>query len=415
MLDRSLMMCYPLDYDPGLETRGWDIMAPVLMPSFLSGLTGNIGGLKQPEILTLSASFEARSSRSGLAEIPLKSEAPGPSHEVDLIYPMPTSKEEVPKSEPSSQGMSQRDSPVLDVNPKDVGEIIIDDGDDLDLTIKEPQAISTPVMEPTPHRKQSLDNQGSSSSPSKKHATKEEGTSAPHLEEDLPKGVKLEDILPKRYNTLSSDNEWVQKVRCSLLGLETGTTPSKEDIDSSKWLTPRATAHKTEPPEVIVAHWLPVLQEVGLLTECPPAQFTSKPGWVPLYIPDSLKKYLPTALFTFPGSDAPSLSAVVPPEYPGSTDREFLLMSFHLHGCLARQSLTIEGKQRQLAFCPYCGIINENADTALSHVHKHLDLLFVCGGCHTKSFSHGQALQRHMRYQCLSAMAILDKPKSSRR
>ena len=254
-------------------------MAPVLTPSLLSGLTGNIGGLEQLGILTPSASFEAGGSMGGLAEIPLKSEAPGPSHEVDLIPPMPTSKEEVPKCEPSSQGTSQCDSPVLDVNPKDMGEIIIDDGDDLDLTIKEPQAVSTPVMEPTPCRKQSLDHQGSSSSPSKKCTTKEKGTSAPHREEDLPKQVKLEDILRKRYDTLSSDNEWVQKVRCSLLGLETRTTPSKEDIDSSKWFTPQAAAQKTDPPKVIVEHWLPVLWEEGLLMECPPAQFTSKPGW----------------------------------------------------------------------------------------------------------------------------------------
>ena len=149
--------------------------------------------------------------------------------------------------------------------------------------------------------------------------------------------------------------------------------------------------------------------------KCPPAQFTKKPGWVPLYTLDSLMTYLPTALSTFSGSNAPSLLAVVPPEYPGGTDREFLLMSFHQHGCLVKQSLTMEGRQRQLAFCPYCGIINENSDTALSHVRKHLDLLYVCGGCHTKSFTHGQALPRHMRSQCLSAMAILDKPKSSRR
>ena len=112
--------------------------------------------------------------------------------------------------------------------------------------------------------------------------------------------------------------------------------------------------------------------------ECPPDQFTSKPSWVPLYTPDSLTKYLATALSTFSGSGAPSLLAVVPPQHPGSTDREFLLTNFHRHGCLVRQSLTVGGRRRQLAFCPYCGIINENADTAFSHVRKHLNLLFVC-------------------------------------
>ena len=126
-------------------------------------------------------------------------------------------------------------------------------------------------------------------------------------------------------------------------------------------------------------------------------------------------KHLPVALSTFSGAGVPSLTAVVPPEFQVSMDREFLLMSFHRHGCLARQSLNIEGKQRQPAFCPYCGVINENSDTALSNVRRHLDLLFMCGGCHTRSFPRGQALHKHMRYQCCSMMAIKDKPRSSRR
>ena len=328
---------------------------------------------------------------------------------------MPASKEEASKCEPPNHEMSHHDSPLFDVNPEDVAEVIVDDDDDLNLTTEEPQAISTPVMEPTPHRKQSPDDQDPPSSPSRKRATKEEGMSTPHQEEGLPKGLKLEDILPKRYDTLSGDKEWAQKVRCSLLGLETGTTPSKEDINSSKQFTPRATVWETDPPEIIADHWLPILWEEGILTECPPDQFTLKPDWVPLYTPKSLTKHLPTALSAFSGSDVPSLMAVVPPDHPGSSDKEFLLTSFHRHGSLARQSLNIEGRRRQLAFCPYCGIINENAETALSHACKHLDLLFMCGGCHTKSFSHGQALQRHMRYQCLSTMAILNKPKSTRR
>ena len=304
---------------------------------------------------------------------------------------------------------------MFKVNPEDAAEVIVSDDDDLDLTLEEPQAISTPANEPAPHRKWSADDQDPPSSPSRKCATKEEGMSTPHQEEALPKGVRLEDILPKRYDMLSGNNEWAQRVRCSLIGLETGTTPSKEDINSSKQFTPQATAWETEPSEIITDHWLPILQEEGLLTECPPNKFTSRSGWVPLYTKDSLTKHLPVALSAFSGSKAPSLMAVGPPEYPGSSDKEFLVMSFHRHGSLARQSLNIAGKQRQLAFCPYCRIINENADTTLSHVRKHLNLPFVCGGCHTKSFSHGQALYKHMRYQCLSVMAIRDKPRSTRR
>ena len=153
--------------------------------------------------------------------------------------------------------------------------------------------------------------------------------STPHQEEALPKGVRLEDILHKRYDTLSGDNEWAHRVRCSLLGLETGTTPSKEDISSSKRFTRQATAWETEPPEIITDHWLLILQEEGLLTECPPDKYTSRPGWVPLYTKESLTKYLPVALSAFSGSGAPSLMAVVLPEFLGSTDKEFLLTSFH--------------------------------------------------------------------------------------
>ena len=308
--------------------------------------------------------------------------------------------------------MSQQDSPIPDVNPGDITEIIVNDSNDLDKTIED---LQPPVAEPTPSKKNGQDEPASSLSPSKKCVMQEEVTTAPPLEDDLPTGVRPEDILPKWYDTLCSDHPWVHKVRCSLLGLEVGIIPSREDIDSAERFVPRATCKDSEPPDVITKHWLPVLREEGLLMECPPDQFTTKAGWVPLYTPDSLTKYLPAALLAFSGVAPPSLSAVVPPQHTGNLDREFLLMNFHWHACLVRQSLTVGGKRRQLAFCPYCGIINGNADTALSHVRKHLDLLFVCGACHVKSYISGHAVQRHMTYQCVSAMAIVAKPKTSRR
>ena len=168
--------------------------------------------------------------------------------------------------------------------------------------------------------------------------------STPYQEEALPKGVRIEDILPKRYETLSGDNEWVHRVRCSLLGLEAGTTPSKEDINSSEWFTPQATAWETEQPEIITDHWLSILQEEGLLTECPPDQFTPGPSLVPLYTKENLAKHLLAALSTFTGAGALRLTVVVPPDFQVGMDREFLLMNFHRHGCLVRQSLNIEGR-----------------------------------------------------------------------
>ena len=162
-------------------------------------------------------------------------------------------------------------------------------------------------------------------------------------------------------------------------------------------------------------HWLPILQEQGLLAECHPNQFTAVVDWVPLYTPDGLEKHLPAALSTFMNAGPPRLTAVVPLEFHVGTDREFLLTNFHWHEYLMRQLISIGGKCRQLAFCPYCGVINENSETALSHMRKHLNLLFVCGGCYSKSFPHGQALHKDMRTQCHSVSAIWDKTRASRR
>ena len=146
-----------------------------------------------------------------------------------------------------------------------------------------------------------------------------------------------------------------------------------------------------------------------------PDQFTAPADWVPLHTHEGLQKYLPAALSSFPSQGTPSLTAVVPPEFHVGTDKEFLLSNFHCHQCLVRQSFNLNGRHRQLAFCPYCGVINENSDTALSHVRKHLDLQFICGGCYSKSFLNGLALNKHMRTQCPSVTAIRDRSKPSRR
>ena len=160
-----------------------------------------------------------------------------------------------------------------------------------------------------------------------------------------------------------------------------------------------------EPPEVIAEHWLDNLRNDSILVEWPPDQLTAPADWILLYTSKSLQQYLLAALSAFPNQGVPSLIAVAPPEFHVGSDKEFLLCHFHRHGCLMRQSFNIEGKCRQLAFCPYCGVINENSDTALSHVRKHLDLQFVCGGCFSRSFLNGPALNKHMK-TCASVSTI---------
>ena len=174
-------------------------------------------------------------------------------------------------------------------------------------------------------------------------------------------------------------------------------------------------ASETDLPEVITEHWLPILRRKGLLVEYPPDQFTAPADWIPLYIRESLQKYLPAALSAFPSSGVPSLVAIVPPEFCVGTNKEFLLCNFHHHPCLVRQLFNLKGRHRQLTFCPYCGVINENSNTALSHVRKHLNLQFVCGGCYSRSFLNGLALNKHMKGQSPSVTTIRDRSKPSRR
>ena len=125
---------------------------------------------------------------------------------------------------------------------------------------------------------------------------------------------------------------------------------------------------------------------------------------------------------TFAGSfvsfwvgQASRLTAIVPPNFPLGIDKEFMLTSFHLRACLRRASLMVSGKRRQVAFCPYCGVTNDNTETGLNHVRKHLDVMLVCGGCHTKSVCLGQALQKHMKDNCPAVLAILGKTRGGRR
>ena len=404
-----------LDYDLDFRNRRVDDVAPILTSPLLSGLIGSLDQLKRPGIPGEPAPFKADANLWGLGGVPPKPDVLGPSHDDGLASKTQASEGEVLETEPCGQGESHQNQPPFEPDPEQIAEIIISEEDESDLTIEEPQAASTPRSEPAQSQKRLLEDRSPCLSPPKKRATRGVEKSMPQWEAALPTGVKVEDLLPKRYETFAADNNWVHRVRCSLLGLETGTTPSKEDINTSECFAPQAAAWELEPPEVITDHWLPILQEEGLLAECHPDQFTAEPDWVPLYTKDSLEQHLPAALSTFVNTGLPSLTAVVPADFHVGTDREFLLTNFHQHGCLVRQSISIGEKCRQMAFCPYCGVINENSETALSHVRRHLELLFVFGGCYSKRFPHGQALHKHMKCQCHSMTAIRDKTRSSRR
>ena len=108
---------------------------------------------------------------------------------------MPASEGEVLISEPHGRGESHQDQPLIKPDPEEIAEIVISEEDESDVTMVEPQAASTPRSE--------------CPSPPKKQATGEKEMSTPQRDTALPRRVKMEDILPSRYEMLTADNNWV--------------------------------------------------------------------------------------------------------------------------------------------------------------------------------------------------------------
>ena len=388
------------DYNLEFQMRRVDDIAPTLTSPMLSGLISSFRLTGVPKVPKRPASPKVEEGLWSHGTAPAGPDTPGPSH---IGGPGATE-----GNKPLEQGGIDLDATIPAFTSEDAAAVIISDDDETSFPAGWPEAVSTPKIELVWGQKQPLEDI------SCKEACHRRKSLPPH-EAALPRRMSEEDILPKRYEVFTSDYDWVQSIRGSLLGLEAGTSPSRRDIDNSICFVPRMAASESDLPEVIIEHWLPIIRRKGLLMECPLDQFTTLADWIPLYTCEGLQKYLPAVLSAFLSLGTLSLIAVAPPEFHIGMDKEFLLCNFHHHQCLMRQSFNLKGRHRQLAFCPYCGVINENSDTALSHVRRHLDLQFICGGCYSKSFLNGPALNKHMRTQCPSVSAIRNCSRSSRR
>ena len=389
------------DYVADFRSRRVADIAPTLSSPLLAGIASSMRLPERPTMPEEPGTPKVQEHPEGDGEALVQPAIPGPSH-IDKTM-------ETEEEKPLGILPINLDATILTNLPEDPADIIILDDDDPSFADSYPVGVSTPIIESASDRKRSSEETSPSTSPQKKQAT--EGTvNPPSPPVSLPKGMMEKDLLPRRHEVFSSDYEWVQHVRGRLLGLEANDSHSKSQIDHSSHFHLQTGASETELSEVVAEHWLESLREDSILVECPLDQFTAPDDWIPLYTKVGLQHYLPAALSAFLNQGVPSLIAVTPPDFHVSFDKEFLLSNFHRHVCLVRQSFNIEGRCRQLAFCPYCGVINENSDMALSHMRKHLDLQFVCGGCFSKSFLNGPALHQHMR-TCALVVTIRDRSK----
>ena len=214
---------------------------------------------------------------------------------------------------------------------------------------------STGWTVPTSHRKRSQEGGPSDAPPTKKPADRDE--TAPQQEQSLPAETMEAVLIATRNELYGKDYPPVQEVRARLLGLDPDVTPTDAQINASPRFALRSAAVERDAPDIVTDHWMPYLEENDRLADCPPEEFNATEGWVPLYTPEKLEEHLPAALSAFGSAKPPRLTAVVPPNFPLGMDKEFMLTSFHLRACLRRTSLTISGKRRQVAFCPYCALL----------------------------------------------------------
>ena len=216
-----------------------------------------------------------------------------------------------------------------------------------------------------------------------------------------------------QFELYEKDLPEVKEVRARILGLKEGEEATQEDFNSSPDFRLRRAVDETRPPTVIGEHWIGHLNSEGRIAKCKPHDFKFEDEWLPLYTRAGVTKQVSSlgSLLNTQG-DSP-LIAVIPLSMSFQYEREYVIHQLHEAECLARVSVYYgENQRKQIAFCPYCGIMNENSATAYSHARKHLGITFLCGGCYGKLYKALQHLSHHMK-SCRPC--LMNRPEGSRR
>ena len=233
--------------------------------------------------------------------------------------------------------------------------------------------------------------------PSPKRATIKKEMDGDDNKSSSSTGLSDETLCDHRFTVYGRNSTAVHEVRAKILGLEAEMRPSQQDINSSPIFALRRAADESWPPSIIGKHWVPYLEQKVHLVDCKPKDFSYKGGWLPLYTRAGVTKHL-SGLQSLLNKDKTSpLIAVIFPEMDFQYEWEYVIHKLHKSESLNWISISYDTNQRkQIAFCPYCGVMNENTATALSHVRKHLGIAFLCGGCYGKIYKKPQFLYNHM-------------------
>ena len=266
------------DYNLDFRMRRVDDIAPTLTSPMLSGLVSSVRLAGRPEVPKRPASPKMEEGLWARGGAPAGPDVPGPSH---IGGPMETegtnhwSRRELISTQPFLHLTQRTQLPSSYQMMTRLASLLVGLRPSLHQKLSWPGARSDPWR--TGVHAHLLQRSGLQKKRRRVH-------------------LLVKQFSPKRYGIFTLDYNWVQSVRGSLLGLEAGALPSRRDIDNSSCFVPRAAASKSDLPEVITEHWLPIPRREGLLMECPPDQFTAPADWVPLYTHEGLQKYQPAAL-----------------------------------------------------------------------------------------------------------------------
>ena len=171
-------------------------------------------------------------------------------------------------------------------------------------------------------------------------------------------------------------------------------------------------ANESCPPMVIGAHWKDHLENEGRIAMCTPHNFKFEDEWLPLYTRPGVTRYVSGLSSLLKTQGDSHLIAVIPPDMLFQVDREYVVHQLQEADCLSRVTVYYgKNLQKQIAFCPYCRVMNENTATAYSHARKHLGIMFLCGGYYTKLYRVPQHLSQYMK-SC--PPFLMNRPEGSR-
>ena len=307
-------------------------------PSFLPNMVNSVYRLVRPPVLTEAPPFTAATDR------------PIPEESVDdgdgTVVPSPS---------PSTAGTLTAEKGRVGL-PTTPVQIIGDSETESDKTEDpEPEgdsfysaqmfpSMSDCALKKWMHGKSEGSKDSKDGAPSPKRASVKE-KEADDNESSSSMGLSNETLRDHSFMVYGKDSTAVHEVRAKILGLEAGTRPSQQDINSSPIFALRRAADESWPPSIRRKHWVPYLEQKGHLVDCKPRDFSYKEGWLPLYMRTGIIKHL-SELESLLNKDKTSpVIAVILPEMDFQYEREYVIHKLHKSESLNRVSISYDTHQ----------------------------------------------------------------------